>query len=101
MQIVDYRYYWNTFDFTILLFALADLILDYYALFSDEFEKANSKASKVTLITKLCRTIRLIRLLRLCKAWYPGLIKYCDSKIDKHLAFAYDVGKVRFFHVMV
>lgn len=70
--------------------------MDYADLFSKNFNKVEHKASRVTVLTKLVRVIRLIRLLRLCRAWYPKLIQYCDSKIDKHLAFAYDVGKVSF-----
>lgn len=89
-----YRSYWNIFDFCILIAATCDIILDFCDTFTT-FNKAQYRASTVTLITKLIRVIRLVRIFRLCKAWYPKLLKYCDSKIDYHMAFAYDVGKVR------
>lgn len=93
------RSYWNIFDFALLLAALADLILDYVDAFTN-FNKAESKASKITAAGKLVRIVRLIRLVRIFRDSYPKLLKWCESKIDTKMAFAYDVGKVNSFMML-
>lgn len=70
-----------------------DVIFIAIDLLCAAFDKYELSFYTIVLIAELCRIIRLIRILTLCKGLYPKLILYCDSKIDEHSAFAYDIGK--------
>lgn len=94
VQLFCSRSYWNIYEFTILLVHAIDVVIDAARNVLGFFGDSYRNILIVTSAIKLLRVLRLLHLVRFLKVLYPRLVTYCDSKIDVHMAFAYDVGKV-------
>lgn len=87
--------YWNIYAFFIIILAYIIVIFDLTIICGAV------TAENVTFFVLLMFAIRLIQLLALIRVLTiymticPRIIKYCDDCIDRKIASAYDIGRVR------
>ena len=88
-----YSDHWNKLDLITLVLCTIDLKL---MIIHDMFNIVQEVKfmESVSFMARSLRTLRLLRLLTLAETAFPKVISFIDYRIDKDIAFIYDIGKV-------
>ncbi|PSN53687.1 hypothetical protein C0J52_06779 [Blattella germanica] len=86
-----WKSHWNKFDFFILLWAGADVAIDWIFIFTHVAD--NSTVISLAVTARVFSILRLVRLLRLSHFLIPATLHWMDRALDMKLLKGYEIGR--------